>query len=78
MLTIKTITDGRNASLILSGELTVESVLQLEQSWRRTCSCESIEIDLCQVRTIDVAGKALLARMFAQGVGLVVGAHASA
>jgi hypothetical protein len=34
-----------------------------------------VEIDLCQVGTIDTAGKALLARMFAEGVGLVVGAR---
>ncbi len=78
MLTIKTFTDGRTASLILTGDLTSDSVSNLEQSWRRICSSESVEIDLCQVGTIDVAGKALLARMFAQGVGLVVGTHASA
>jgi len=78
MLTIKTFTDGRTASLILTGDLTSDSVSNLEQSWRRICSSDSVEIDLCQVGTIDVAGKALLARMFAQGVGLVVGTHASA
>ncbi len=76
MLTIKTYTDGRTASLILTGDLAFDSVLRLEQSWRRISSSESVEIDLCQVGTIDVAGKALLARMFSEGVGLVVGTHA--
>jgi ABC-type transporter Mla MlaB component len=78
MLTIETLTDGRTASLILTGDLTFDSVPKLEQNWRRICSVESVEIDLCQVGTIDAAGKALLARMFAQGVGLIVGTHASA
>jgi hypothetical protein len=76
MLTIKTHTDGRTASLILTGDLTFDSVSRLEQSWGRICPSESVEIDLCQVGTIDVAGKALLARMFSEGVGLVVGTHA--
>jgi ABC-type transporter Mla MlaB component len=76
VLTIKIYTDGRTASLILTGDLTFDSVSRLEQSWRRICSSESVEIDLCQVGTIDVAGKALLARMFSEGVGLVVGTHA--
>jgi ABC-type transporter Mla MlaB component len=78
MLTIKTLTDGRTASLIVSGDLTADEVQKLEQCWRKNYSCESVEIDLCQVGTIDLAGKALLARMFAEGVGLVVGTHASA
>jgi len=58
--------------------LIFDSVAKLEQSWRRICSSETVEIDLCQVGTIDHAGKALLSKMFAQGVGLVVGRHASA
>lgn len=78
MLTIKTLTDGRTASLIVSGDLTANEVLKLEQCWRHNCSCESVEIDLCHVGTIDMAGKALLGRMFTEGVALVVGAHASA
>jgi ABC-type transporter Mla MlaB component len=77
MLTINALTDGRTASLIVNGDLTASEVLKLEQCWRQNCSCESVEIDLCQVGTIDTAGKALLARMFAEGVGLVVGAHPS-
>ena len=78
MMTIKTLSDGRTASLILTGDLTFDSVSKLEQSWRCISFFESVEIDLCQVGTIDDAGKALLAKMFAEGVGLVVGTHASA
>ena len=78
MMTIKTLSDGRTASLILTGDLTFDSVSKLEQSWRHISFFESVEIDLCQVGTIDDAGKVLLAKMFAEGVGLVVGTHASA
>jgi hypothetical protein len=73
MLTIKTLTDGRSASPIVTGNLTADDVSTLEQQWRQTRSCESVEIDLCQVGIIDYAGKALLARVFSEGVGLVVG-----
>jgi ABC-type transporter Mla MlaB component len=73
MLTIKTLIDGRNANLIVHGDLTENDVFELEKYWRHTSSCESVQIDLCEVGTIDDAGKALLARMFAEGVGLVVG-----
>jgi len=77
MLTIRTITDGRNASLIVTGNLTANDVSTLEQHWRQTRACESVEIDLCQVGSIDPAGKALLARMFSEGVALVVGSHSA-
>jgi ABC-type transporter Mla MlaB component len=78
MLTIKTISDGRNASLIVTGNLTDSDVPALERHWRETRTCESVEIDLCQVGSIDPAGKALLARMFSEGVGLVVGTRSEA
>jgi len=46
MLTIKTLTDGRSASLIVTGNWTADDVSTLEQQWRQTRSCESVEIDL--------------------------------
>ena len=76
MLKIEALSDGRNISLILSGELTDDTVLTLEQRWCQSRSTGSVQVNVCEVKRIDAAGKALLARMFSEGVGLVVGAHA--
>jgi hypothetical protein len=60
----------------LSGKLTNEGVNELEQHWRRTCCAGSVHEDVYDVKRIDDSGKALLSRMFFEGVELVVRAHA--
>ena len=75
MLKIDALSDGRNTSLILTGELTDESVAELEQQWRKNRPAGHVQVDVCDVKRIDQSGKALLARMFCEGVGLVVGSH---
>ena len=76
MLKIEAISDGHHTSFILSGELADEGVHQLEQRWRKTSSAGPIHVDVCDVKRIDDSGKALLSRMFCEGVELVVDAHA--
>jgi ABC-type transporter Mla MlaB component len=76
MLKIETLSDGQTTNLILSGDLTDESVLELEQEWRKSRELGPVELNLCDVGEIDPSGKKLLCRMFSDGVGLVVGSHA--
>jgi len=73
MLTIKTFTDGRNATLILTAHLPAESVLELEPRWRRRRSCESVPVDLCGVGPIDAAEGSF--GRSCRAAGLVVGTH---
>ena len=70
MLTIDSLTDGHTTTLVLTGRLTEGDLFSLESSWRKCCG--AVHVDLCDVKEIDPAGKELLARMFAAGVGLVV------
>jgi len=76
MIKIETLSDGKATTLVLSGDLTTESVLKLEQEWRKSQESGPVEVDLCDVGEIDASGKMLLCRMFSEGVGLKVGAHA--
>jgi ABC-type transporter Mla MlaB component len=76
MLKIETLSDGQSTNLVLTGDLTDESVFQLEQEWRKSREAGLVQVDLCDVGEIDGSGKTLLCRMFSEGVGLVVGAHA--
>jgi hypothetical protein len=73
MLTIDSLSDGHLTTLVLTGCITEEEVFSLESSWRKCCG--AVQVDLCDVKEIAPAGKELLARMFAAGVGLVVAAH---
>jgi ABC-type transporter Mla MlaB component len=66
-------TVGGALTLRVHGELTRESVHDLERSWRlQRHSCQSVRLDLCDATTIDECGKVLVGKMFAEGVELVV------
>jgi ABC-type transporter Mla MlaB component len=75
MLKIEAMSDGQNINLILSGELTDEGVHELEQHWRKSRCAGPVRVNVCDVKRIDDSGKALLSRMFCEGVGLVVASH---
>ena len=75
MLTIEPLCDGRITTLILTGTLTAQDVPDLERCWKDARRQGGLQVDLCDVKAIDDAGKSLLARMFADGVCLEVGAH---
>jgi ABC-type transporter Mla MlaB component len=75
MLKIEALSDGQNTNLILSGELTNESVHELEQQWRKSRLGGRVQVNVCHVDRIDNSGKELLSRMFCEGVGLVVNSH---
>ena len=75
MLTIESLSDGRTTTLVLTGTLTAHDLPALERCWRNAQSQGVVQVDLCDVKEIDDAGKGLLARMFADGVCLEVGAH---
>jgi ABC-type transporter Mla MlaB component len=75
MLTIEPLSDGRTTTLVLSGTLTAHDVPEVERCWKTARRQGGLQVDLCDVKEIDDAGKALLARMFADGVCLEVGAH---
>ena len=75
MLTIEPLSDGRTTTLVLTGTLTAHDIPELERCWRNARRQGGLQVDLCDVKAIDDAGKSLLARMFADGVCLEVGAH---
>lgn len=75
MLTIESLSDGRSTTLVLTGTLSASDLPELERCWKSARSQGAVQVDLCDVKQIDQAGKALLARMFAEGVCLEVGAH---
>lgn len=76
MLKIETLSNGHSTNLVLTGDLTNDSVFQLEKQWRQLRTSGPVELDLCDVGEIDREGKMLLCRMFTDGVELRVGAHA--
>jgi ABC-type transporter Mla MlaB component len=75
MLTIESLSDGRTTTLVLTGTLAGHDLPALERCWKNARSQGAVQVDLCDVKEIDEAGKGLLARMFADGVCLEVGAH---
>lgn len=75
MLTIEELSDGRTTTLVLTGTLSANDLPELERCWKNARCQGAVQVDLCDVRQIDQAGKALLARMFADGVCQEVGAH---
>jgi ABC-type transporter Mla MlaB component len=74
MATITTLTDGETTTL--TGDLTEESVFELERCAQEPLCC-AVQVDLCDIGQICVAGKALLAKIFGEGLGPWVGAQAS-
>jgi ABC-type transporter Mla MlaB component len=75
MLTIEALSDGHTTTLVLTGTLTADDLPELEHCWEKARNQGAVQVDLCDVKEIDPAGKALLARMFAEGVCLEVAAH---
>lgn len=74
-LTIHTDENGSATTFRLQGDLSGPSVSEIERHWRlcRHSGQKSVRLDLCEVNTIDEAGKRLLARLFGDGAELVVG-----
>jgi ABC-type transporter Mla MlaB component len=73
MLTIESLSDGSTTTLVLTGTLRAHDIPELERCWRTARRQGGLQVDLCDVKEIDDAGKSLLARMFADGVCLEVG-----
>jgi len=72
MLRITITGDSDSTTCKLEGKLAGAWVPELEQSWRtELAGSRSIVVDLDQVSFVDAVGKALLARMHAQGARLV-------
>ena len=72
MLRITINSDSESTTCKLEGKLAGPWVPELEQSWRtELAGSRSIVVDLDQVSFVDAVGKALLARMHAQGAKLV-------
>ena len=61
--------------LLLSERLRRTTIPELERCWKNARRQGGLQVDLCDVKAIDDAGKSLLARMFADGVCQEVGAH---
>ncbi|MCU1275565.1 MAG: outer rane efflux protein, partial [Bryobacterales bacterium] len=72
MLRITITSDSESAACRLEGKLAGRWVAELEQSWRtELAGSRSLVVDLDDVSFVDAGGKALLARMHAQGAKLV-------
>ena len=73
MTTIETQTAEYATTIRVHGELTDDQIGNLERCWRRNRHTDvPLHLDLCEVEYIDEAAKALVSRMFADGVELIV------
>jgi hypothetical protein len=62
MPTIESLSDGRSTTLVLTGTLTGHDLPALERCWKNARSQGRVQVDVCDVKEIDDAGKGLLAR----------------